>query len=115
MTKLTELSVENGAILVEVANAEVPTDYAVPTVSAEYPEGTEHITAADKVASSLSQAGGIISEAAKLVSAVSNDVKPSETMVELNIGFAGELGVPFLASGEANAGIKIKLTWRKDE
>jgi hypothetical protein len=38
---------------------------------------------------------------------------PDEWSVELSIGFKGELGVPCLTKGEANAAVKITAKWKK--
>jgi hypothetical protein len=36
-----------------------------------------------------------------------------EWAIELNIGFKGETGLPFVAKGEANAAVKITAKWKK--
>lgn len=39
--------------------------------------------------------------------------QPEEWAIELNIGFKGESGLPFVAKGEANAAVKITAKWKK--
>lgn len=40
---------------------------------------------------------------------------PSEWSVEMTMGFKGKTTpIPFIASGEINGGIKVKVTWKKD-
>jgi hypothetical protein len=36
-----------------------------------------------------------------------------EWAIELNIGFKGQTGLPFVAKGEANAAVKITAKWKK--
>lgn len=42
------------------------------------------------------------------------DAAPNEWSVEVNLGFSGQGGIPFLASAEANGGVKVTLKWVKD-
>lgn len=36
-----------------------------------------------------------------------------EWSLEVNFGFKGETGVPFIAKGEANAAVKVTAKWKK--
>ena len=36
-----------------------------------------------------------------------------EWSMEVNVGFKGETGLPFIAKGEANAAVKVMAKWKK--
>jgi len=39
------------------------------------------------------------------------DSKPSEWTLEINMGFKGSAGVPFVTQGEANGAVKVTAKW----
>lgn len=61
----------------------------------------------EKIDQSLSLISPVLDQIKKMVM---NTDKPEEITVELNIGVATGIGF-FVASGEANASIKITLKW----
>jgi hypothetical protein len=38
--------------------------------------------------------------------------EPAEWGMEINIGFEGEAGIPFISKGSANGSIKVKAIWK---
>jgi hypothetical protein len=75
-------------------------DYEVSLVSA----AGDLIDSAERVRTTVRTFLAPVAEAAK-------QAGPKEWTVELSIGFKGAAGIPFLASGEANAGIKVTAKW----
>ena len=44
------------------------------------------------------------------------DMSPDEWGVEMSIGFKGtSTPIPFIASGELEGGVKVSVTWKKEE
>lgn len=67
----------------------------------------------NKLSGSVQQIDGLVSAlAGQLVDGVSK-LGPDEWSVEVNIGFKGEAGIPFITKGEANGAVKVSLKWKK--
>ena len=38
-----------------------------------------------------------------------------QSRVEVNLGFKGKTGLPFVAEGEANGAVKVSATWKRQQ
>ena len=50
---------------------------------------------------------------ARTVQSALVDVQPSEWSIEINLGFKGKAGIPFITEGEANGAVKVVAKWVK--
>lgn len=75
--------------------------------------GYEDTSAADKLAKAGEQVRITISALATTVHAALDAVKPDEWAIEINLGFKGKAGIPFLSEGEANGAIKVTAKWKR--
>lgn len=40
-----------------------------------------------------------------------DEAKPKELTIEINMGFKGKAGIPFITEGEANGAVKVTAKW----
>ncbi|MBX3667684.1 MAG: hypothetical protein KF778_04705 [Rhodocyclaceae bacterium] len=99
---LKEIVVGGQTIWVEVAD--LPEDRS----------GRSEFTAVPEIEADLAQ------RIEKLVAALTTPVQAAfkgsgaaEWSFEINVGFKGETGVPFVAKGEANAAVKVSAKWTR--
>lgn len=104
--KIEPLDFNGETIYVEVAEIEqmqpeVPrTRKGYEKVSTE----SELVTAGERVKST-------ISALAKTVNEALSNAPPTEWTIEVNIGFKGKAGIPFVTEGEANGAVKVTAKW----
>lgn len=80
------------------------------------PPGTELIGAEDRLRDAIGGIAGMLETAAAFASDALVRHRPEELEIELNIGFTGTVKpVPFLVGAEANAAMKVKAKWKRDE
>ena len=65
-------------------------------------------TAGEQVRSTISALSATVHEA------LSNNM-PTEWSIEINIGFKGKAGIPFVTEGEANGAVKVTAKWVKGQ
>lgn len=101
---LREITVGGKAVLVEVAEVEV--------------EGVQG--GGDRFQYTSAKESDIAERIRDLVSVLTMPVQAAfegtgaeEWSLEINCGFKGETGVPFIAKGEANAAVKVTAKWKK--
>lgn len=63
----------------------------------------------DKVASVGETLDAVVSSVEQSIDKLS----PDEWSIELNLGFAGEKRIPYIAKGEMNGSIKVTAKWKK--
>ena len=87
---------------ISIQNFEKPSDL---------PDGAEPVGASrlqDATAVLQDQVQGLAALGAKL----KEQAMPDELQLETTLVFSGRAGIPILASGEAEAGLKLTLKWR---
>lgn len=73
----------------------------------------EDINALDTVKEAGSQVHETIKVLSKTVQSALADAQPDEWSIEINLGFKGKTGIPFIAEGEANGTVKVIAKWKK--
>lgn len=76
-------------------------------------DGLEDVNALDDIVDAAEQIRGTIKALAKTVQAALVESQPKEWTLEINLGFKGSAGIPFLAQGEANGAVKVTAKWQK--
>lgn len=56
----------------------------------------------------------MIESVTRTVSGALDAVAPDEWSIELNVGFKGEAGIPFITKGETNASVKVLVKWKRN-
>lgn len=74
----------------------------------------EQVNALDSVKEAGSQVHQTIKALSNTVQSALSDAKPSEWSLEINLGFKGKTGIPFIAEGEANGTVKVTAKWKND-
>ena len=116
--QVNTIKLENGqSMLVEVVDVKVPNDIKQKnqiSTNIQVPVGAHHIGSVDKeIKASMTLLKDNLKSIANTVQDSFKENQPDEFSVEVNFGFAGEGAIPFIASAQANAGIKVKATWKK--
>lgn len=70
--------------------------------------------ATDKMKTVVSDIGETLEALVGKINKGLDNAKPAEWTVEMNIGFAGEKNIPFLAKGSIEGGLKVSATWKND-
>ena len=102
---LREIMLNGQPILVEVADLTVEGEPAAPN-------RFENTDLTGRLADMKDRIGPIINALAAPVQAAMKAAGAAEWSIEVNIGFKGETGVPFLAAAEANAAVKVSAKWK---
>jgi hypothetical protein len=68
-------------------------------------------TAGEQVRSTIGALSATVHEALSNKALSKN--MPAEWSIEINIGFKGKAGIPFVAEGEANGAVKVTAKWVK--
>ncbi len=105
---LREILVDGKSILVEVTD--LPVEGQPVTREADRFENT---SANDKVDDLAGHIENLVAVLSKPVLAAFKGSGAEEWTLEVNLGFKGETGVPFVAKGEANAAVKVTAKWKK--
>jgi hypothetical protein len=103
---LKEVSLGGKTILVEVVE--------LPVEGREGPsERFENTSVREKVGDLADSIRDLVEVVTAPARAAFEGSQAEEWAIELNIGFKGESGLPFIAKGEANAAVKITAKWKK--
>lgn len=87
---------------------------SAPTIS-DLPTGAEPTSfGLTQAVDAMQQLQGTITSMAQTVHDSLKQVGPKEWQVELTFGFAGNGGIPFIASGEVQGGVKVTAKWEKE-
>ena len=103
-------------IYIEVTEAQVDRVVAPPGVSdQELPDYIEYTGVQDKVIAAADAVRDTIAALAETVHQGLAALKPDEWKLEVNLGFKGKTGLPFVAEGEANGAVKVSATWKRQQ
>lgn len=105
---LKTVTLNGQSILIEVADLK-----AEGEIRAESADGFEDTSLADRIHDMKDRLDPILRALAVPVQAVMQTAGAAEWSLEVNIGFEGEAGIPFVANGKANAAVKVSATWKK--
>lgn len=85
----------------------------IQQVEAKSKDGFEKTTAVDQLVSAGEQVRSTISALAAMVQEALSHAQPAEWTLEINIGFNGKAGIPFVAEGGANGAVKVSAKWKQ--
>lgn len=102
---LREITINGQPILVEVADLQVEGE----TAGGRF----EDTDATDRIGDMKDRLDALVQALTAPVQAAFKTAGAAEWTLEISIGFTGTTGVPFIASGEANAAVKVTATWKK--
>lgn len=105
--KIEALKFGDQKIYVEVAEIEQQ------PIEAKSTDGFEKTTAADQLISAGEQVRNTITALATVVHDALSKARPDEWTLEINIGFNGKAGIPFVVEGGANGAVKVSAKWKK--
>jgi hypothetical protein len=105
---LKEIKVDDEMILVEVS------DLSVERQGAGRGGGRFEYTDAGDDADMGERIRGLLGVLARPVQKTLETAGAAEWTMEVNFGFKGESGVPFVAKGEVNGAVKVIAKWTKD-
>lgn len=99
--KIEALQFHGETIYVEVAEVEQGEE-----------DGYEKTSAEGKLLDAGEQVRKIIEALATTMHGALIKVKPAEWTLEINLGFKGKAGIPFVTEGEANGAVKVTIKWK---
>lgn len=105
--KIEALKFGDQTIYVEVAEVVQP-------MEAKSTDGFQKTTAASQLISAGEQVRNTITALAAVVHEALSKAKPDEWTLEINIGFNGKAGIPFVVEGGANGVVKVSAKWKKE-
>ena len=76
-------------------------------------KGFEKTSAVDEIQEAGEQVRSTISALASTVRQALQQAQPDEWSLEINLGFKGKAGIPFITEGEANGAVKVIAKWRR--
>lgn len=115
ITEIRELKLAEGKSIfveVEVVEVKLPTQ----TELSDLPLGAEPTGVLDTIGESMKIFKENIRNMAESVHESLKDLQPDKWTVEMNVGFKGTATpIPFIAGSEVKGGVKITVTWKKEE
>jgi hypothetical protein len=105
---LREITLGGKKILVEVADLPVEGKPLAPEG-----ERFENTSVPARVGDLADHIENLVAVLTAPVQAAFKGSKAEEWALEVNFGFKGETGLPFVAKGEANAAVKVTAKWKK--
>ena len=73
----------------------------------------QQVNALDQVREAGTQVHATVKALCATVQSALKDTQPDEWTLELNLGFKGQAGIPFVTQGEANGAVKVTAIWKK--
>lgn len=73
----------------------------------------EDVNALDQVKEAGSKVHGTIKALSETVQSALDSAQPEEWSLEINLGFKGKAGIPFITEGEANGAVKVIAKWKQ--
>jgi hypothetical protein len=73
----------------------------------------QQVNALDQVREAGTQVHATVKALCATMQSALKDTQPDEWSLELNFGFKGQAGIPFVTQGEANGAVKVTATWKK--
>lgn len=102
-------------LLVETEDIVVPSDErSCRQVDGLIPVDAEHVRT-ERLADAAQILGEQIDGLAALGKRIIASAQPNGLELEANLTFSAEGGLPLLAKAGANAGIKVKIIWKKEQ
>jgi hypothetical protein len=74
-------------------------------------DGFEKVSMEDELQQAGDRVRQTIAALAGTVHGALEAAQPQEWSIEINIGFKGSAGIPFVTSGEANGAVKVTAKW----
>lgn len=102
------LKFDGETVYIEVVE-DVQVDSEVQSDSDDY----EETSAAEKLAEAGEKVRSTIIALATTVRAALDKAEPAEWTIEINLGFKGKGGIPFVTEGEAHGAVKITAKWKR--
>ena len=103
-------------IYIEITEAQLDRQPAPQTASGQkLPDDMEYTALTDKVIVAADAVRDTIAALAETVHQGLVALEPDEWKLELNLGFKGKTGLPFVAEGEANGAVKVCATWKRKQ
>ena len=84
----------------------------VTEIEQEAENGYEPTSAASKLVTAGEQVRKTVESLATTIHGAVDKLKPAEWTLEINLGFKGKAGIPFVTEGEANGAVKITVKWK---
>ena len=110
---LREITIDGQPILVEVADLSVENAVTHETLATRGGGRFEYTDATDKISDMKDRLDHLVKALTAPVQNAFKGAGADEWSLEISIGFKGETGLPFIASGEANAALKVSAKWKK--
>jgi hypothetical protein len=79
------------------------------------PDDMEYTGLKDKAITAADAVRDTIAALAKTVHQGLGGLAPDEWKLEVNLGFKGKTGLPFVAEGETNGAVKVSATWKRKQ
>lgn len=102
--KVEPVKFDGETLYIEVTDIEQtrpgPDDY-------EYTKADELVNAGEQVRTTIKLLANTVYQAL-------SETRPAEWMVEINVGFKGKAGIPFVTEGEAHGAVKVSAKWKRD-
>lgn len=76
-------------------------------------DGYEKTSAESELASAGERVRRTIGALAATIHEALDKAKPAEWTLEINLGFKGKAGIPFITEGEANGAVKVTAKWTR--
>ena len=111
--KIAPMEINGKTVMVEIDDIEI-IEPALPSSSNQPSDLRETATptgVTDTVKEKLADAAETLEAVVGAIEHGLDRLKPKEWTVEVNIGFAGEKKIPYLAKGEVSSGIKVSAKW----
>lgn len=106
--RIEGLNFNGKTIYVEVSEVEGK------TVEGEAGDGFEQISAKEDLIDAGEKVRSTISALAATVQQALIQADPNEWSLEVNIGFEGKAGIPFVTEGGVNGAVKVTASWKRE-
>lgn len=77
------------------------------------PDDIEYVDALEKVKEAGDRVRETIEAWCMTVQSAVDRANPDEWSLEINLGFKGKAGIPFITEGEANGAVKVTAKWKQ--
>ena len=110
---IAPFALQGKTVYIEVTEVEVSPAPAPPAAAGPgLPSYAEYTSVSDKVRSTGEAIRETIAALAETVQQGLSHLQPDEWKLEVNLGFKGQTGIPFIVGGEANGAVKVTATWK---
>lgn len=112
--KIEPFTFNGKTIYIEVTEAELD---QVQLVASDQglPDYAEYTSVKDKVIAAGEAVRDTIAALVETVQQGMAGAAPDEWTIEINLGFKGKAGIPFVSEGETNGAIKVSAKWKRQE